>query len=167
MQVANRIRDKLTEALAPQGIAVEEDPLYLLGISVSEEDTTVVFPTEFGVFDRFDLDRDLALAEKVDQGHQAHRDKGIRPAHVVQMGIVCYPLLGWVDIEHRAGRLATTAALLVLFAAATRTGIVAPNLTLWPRFSHISCYHSLQTECIIPVPRVHVYSNRFSGLSCG
>ncbi len=52
----------LPEALAPQGIVVEEDPLYLLGISVSEEDTTVVFPTEFGVFDRFDLDRDLALA---------------------------------------------------------------------------------------------------------
>ena len=27
-----------------------------------EEDTTVVFPTEFGVFERFDLDGDLALA---------------------------------------------------------------------------------------------------------
>ena len=52
----------LPEALAPQGIVVEADPLYLLGISVSEEDTTVVFPTEFGVFERFDLDRDLALA---------------------------------------------------------------------------------------------------------
>ena len=52
----------LPEALAAQGIEVEEDPLYLLGVSVSEEDTTVVFPTEFGVFERFDLDRDLALA---------------------------------------------------------------------------------------------------------
>ena len=52
----------LPEALAPQGIVVEEDPLYLLGVSVSQEDTTVVFPTEFGVFERFDLDRDLALA---------------------------------------------------------------------------------------------------------
>lgn len=52
----------LPAALAPVGIEVEDDPLYLLGVSVSEQDTTVVFPTEIGVFDRFELDRDLALA---------------------------------------------------------------------------------------------------------
>jgi hypothetical protein len=52
----------LREALAPEGIELEEDSVALLGISISENDTTMVFPREFGVFDRFDLDRDLALA---------------------------------------------------------------------------------------------------------
>jgi hypothetical protein len=41
------------------GIDVTEDPLVLLGLSISREDTTIVFPGEFGVFDRGDLDRDL------------------------------------------------------------------------------------------------------------
>ena len=52
----------LRDALAPEGIELEEDSVTLLGISISETDTTMVFPQEFGVFDRFDLDRDLALA---------------------------------------------------------------------------------------------------------
>lgn len=52
----------LRDALAPEGIELEEDTLTLLGISISETDTTMVFPQEFGIFDRFDLDRDLALA---------------------------------------------------------------------------------------------------------
>lgn len=52
----------LRGALALQGIDVEEDSLTLLGLSISETDTTLVFPGEFGVFDRIDLDRDLALA---------------------------------------------------------------------------------------------------------
>ncbi|HET9950094.1 MAG TPA: hypothetical protein VFQ22_14325, partial [Longimicrobiales bacterium] len=51
----------LRDALAPEGIEVEEDPLYLLGLSISSSDTTIVFPGEFGVFERFDLDQDLAL----------------------------------------------------------------------------------------------------------
>jgi hypothetical protein len=51
----------LPAALAPEGIDVEDDPLYLLGLSISAADTTVVFPSEFGVFDRFGLDQDLAL----------------------------------------------------------------------------------------------------------
>ncbi len=51
----------LPAALASEGIEVEDDPLYLLGLSISASDTTVVFPSEFGVFDRFDLDQDLAL----------------------------------------------------------------------------------------------------------
>lgn len=37
------------------------EPLELLGLAVSADDTTIVFPSEFGVFDRFDLDRDVAL----------------------------------------------------------------------------------------------------------
>lgn len=52
----------LRDALAPEGIELDRDTVSLLGLSVSESDTTLVFPMEFGVFDRFDLDRDLALA---------------------------------------------------------------------------------------------------------
>lgn len=51
----------LPDALRPEGIIVRDDPLYLLGLSVSESDTTVVFPSEFGVFNRLDLDSDLAI----------------------------------------------------------------------------------------------------------
>jgi hypothetical protein len=51
----------LGEALAPLGIDVPVDPLPLLGLSVSASDTTIVFPGELGVFDRADLDRDLAV----------------------------------------------------------------------------------------------------------
>lgn len=52
----------IAAALAPQGIVVEEDPLPLLGLSISAQDTTVVFPGEFGVFQRGDLDQGVALA---------------------------------------------------------------------------------------------------------
>jgi len=51
----------LPAALAAEGIEVEDDPLYLLGLSISAADTTVVFPSEFGVFDRFGLEQDLAV----------------------------------------------------------------------------------------------------------
>lgn len=51
----------LPAALEPLGITLDVDPLYLLGLSVGRADTTIVFPSEFGVFDRFDLDRDVAL----------------------------------------------------------------------------------------------------------
>ncbi len=60
--VSETLVSGLREALAPRGIAVEDDPLYLLGLSVSSSDTTIVFPGEFGVFERFSLDQALALA---------------------------------------------------------------------------------------------------------
>lgn len=47
--------------LAGRGIVLEEDPLNLVGLAVSASDTTIVFPSEFGLFERFDLDRELAL----------------------------------------------------------------------------------------------------------
>jgi len=40
---------------------LDEDPLRLTGLSVSSADTTMAYPTEFGVFDRFDLDSDVSL----------------------------------------------------------------------------------------------------------
>ena len=51
----------LTAALEDSNVEVDQDPLLLVGLSVSETDTTIVFPSEFGIFDRADLGRDLAL----------------------------------------------------------------------------------------------------------
>jgi hypothetical protein len=51
----------LAPVFAPSGLVVD-DPLYLLGLSITSADTTIVFPGEFGVFNRFELDRELALA---------------------------------------------------------------------------------------------------------
>lgn len=55
----------LPDALRPEGIEVQDDPLYLLGLSISDEDTDIVFPVEFGVFNRFDLPTDLATRLQV------------------------------------------------------------------------------------------------------
>ena len=53
----------LPEVLASRGseATVDEDPLRLLGLSVSAADTTMAFPGGFGVFDRFGLERDVAV----------------------------------------------------------------------------------------------------------
>ncbi len=51
----------LTAALEDSDVEVEQDPLLLVGLSVSEADTTIVFPSEFGLFERVGLGRDLAL----------------------------------------------------------------------------------------------------------
>ncbi len=52
-------------ALAAQGIEVEEDSVALLGLAVSESDTSIVFPREFGVFDRIELQQEVAVALQV------------------------------------------------------------------------------------------------------
>ncbi len=52
----------ISAALAAQNIDVNRDPLRLFGFSVSARDTTIAFPAEFGVFDRFDDDLTEALA---------------------------------------------------------------------------------------------------------
>lgn len=46
----------LRDALGAVGIDVPADPLRLVGLSVGSEDTTIVFPSQFGLFDRFDDD---------------------------------------------------------------------------------------------------------------
>ncbi len=51
----------LKEALEPQGLEVESDSVALTAVAVSDADTVIVFPSEFGVFDRFSLDSDVAL----------------------------------------------------------------------------------------------------------
>ena len=62
--VAETVMHLVTEAMESRGVTVdpENDPLYLLGLSISSTDTTITYPGEFGLFDRFDLDQDLALA---------------------------------------------------------------------------------------------------------
>lgn len=86
--VSETVISGLRDALEPEGIEVEEDPLDLVGLSISAADTTIVFPTEFGVFERFDLDRDLALL--LQQG----LPQGISVAIVV--GAVDRNFVNWV-----------------------------------------------------------------------
>ena len=52
----------LQSALAGRGIESIPDPLQLLGVSVSQSDTTLLVPTEVGVFDRFTYDQELLRA---------------------------------------------------------------------------------------------------------
>ncbi|HUP89821.1 MAG TPA: DUF4249 family protein [Longimicrobiales bacterium] len=52
----------LRTALAARGIPLDDEPLRLFGLSISNRDTSVVFPTEFGLFQRFDEDKTAALA---------------------------------------------------------------------------------------------------------
>jgi hypothetical protein len=52
----------LRAALAARGIDVEREPLRLFGLALSNTDTTIAFPAEFGVFDRFDPDLTETLA---------------------------------------------------------------------------------------------------------
>ncbi len=51
----------LRRTLEPLGYQLESDSVALTGVAVSDADTVIVFPSEFGVFDRFSLDSNLAL----------------------------------------------------------------------------------------------------------
>lgn len=53
--IADARFEGLTDALAPRGIE-SPDTLYLLGLSIGREDTTIVFPRDFGVFEFFNAD---------------------------------------------------------------------------------------------------------------
>ena len=55
----------LPEALAERGLVVTDDPLILRGLSVSADDTSIRFPSDFGIFERLALDADLARALQV------------------------------------------------------------------------------------------------------
>jgi hypothetical protein len=48
--------------LRAAGIDIDRDPIRLFGLSLSAADTTIVFPTEFGVFDRLNDELTEALA---------------------------------------------------------------------------------------------------------
>lgn len=78
----------IRNALALEGIEILEDPLYLLGLSVSAGDTTITLPTEFGLFDRFDLDRDVAVA--------LQRGLPVRTLSTVTVAAVDRNFVNWV-----------------------------------------------------------------------
>lgn len=64
----------LKAALEPAGIEVPSDPLRLVGLSITREDTTIAFPAEFGLFDRFDEDLSdvlIALQAGLPEGVEA------------------------------------------------------------------------------------------------
>ncbi len=52
----------LRKALEGRGVEVEKDSVALQGLAVSEKDTVIVFPREFGIFSRVQLQREVALA---------------------------------------------------------------------------------------------------------
>jgi hypothetical protein len=52
----------LAAGLAERGVAEPPDTLRLLGLAIGANDTTMAFPRDFGVFDRYQLDLDLILA---------------------------------------------------------------------------------------------------------
>ncbi|HEX6588527.1 MAG TPA: hypothetical protein VF039_05845 [Longimicrobiales bacterium] len=53
----------LRDALAAEGIDADiDDPFSLRGVSIGQADTSLVLPAQIGVFDRFDIDADAALA---------------------------------------------------------------------------------------------------------
>ena len=53
--IADARFEGLTDALAPRGLEAP-DTLYLLGLSIGLEDTTIVFPREFGLFETLGAD---------------------------------------------------------------------------------------------------------------
>jgi hypothetical protein len=55
----------LVDALGNVGTVVETDSVALLGLAVSDADTTITFPKEFGIFERFDLEVGVAEALQV------------------------------------------------------------------------------------------------------
>jgi hypothetical protein len=59
---ADAVFSGLAEGLAARGIADPPDTLRLLGLALGEADTTMAFPRDFGVFDRFQVDLEVLLA---------------------------------------------------------------------------------------------------------
>lgn len=48
--------------LAERGIEVEQNRIHLVGLSISKEDTTIVFPKQFGLIERFNEDVPLLVS---------------------------------------------------------------------------------------------------------
>jgi hypothetical protein len=63
----------LRDVLAEQGIEVPQEPLRLRGVSITERDTAILFPTHLGLFERgtFDLELLLTLARGLPPGVHA------------------------------------------------------------------------------------------------
>jgi hypothetical protein len=75
--VAETTVQDFRDALAAQGIEVEQNSIHLLGVSVSQSDTTIVFPLEFGLLER--------LTEE--QGILVGLQRGIPAGAVAQIAV--------------------------------------------------------------------------------
>lgn len=112
----------LRAALEPRGIDVEVDPLFLLGLSVSAADTTINFPSEFGVFDRFDLDRDVAVVLQ----------QGLPPATWAEVTVTAVDrnYVNWV----RGGNFNPSGTVRIPSVTGDGTGYFGTSLTRWVEF---------------------------------
>ena len=130
----------LTEALEPEGIDVEEDedPLHLLGLSISAEDTTTVFPSEFGIFDRFDLSHDLAT----------RLQDGLPPSTTAEVSITAVEgnYMNWA----RGGNFNPSGQVRMPSLRGDGTGVFAATVSR--RFVVVSSDQSPLPACPIPNP---------------
>ena len=108
---------ELAPGLRAQGVEDPPDTLELVGLAVGGQDTVIAFPTEFGVFDRFTLDRDLLLA--LQQGLPA----GARAEVVIAAGDRNY--VNWV----RGGNFNPSGQVRVPSVAGDGTGVFAGLVT--------------------------------------
>jgi hypothetical protein len=109
----------LTDALAPRGIDVEVDPLFLVGLSVSASDTTIAFPAEFGVFDRFDLQREVAVVLQ----------EGMPPGTWAQVAIAAVER-NWVNWV-RGGNFNPSGTVRIPSVTGDATGFFGAASTRW------------------------------------
>lgn len=112
----------LRAALAPEGIDVEVDPLFLLGLAVSSADTTIAFPSEFGVFDRFDLQRDVALVLQ----------EGLPPSTWAQVAVAAVDrnYVNWI----RGGNFNPSGTVRIPSVTGDGTGWFGASVTRWLEF---------------------------------
>ena len=129
----------LPDALEPEGIVAVEDPLKLLGLSISEQDTTIVFPSEFGVFDRFDLAQDVAT----------RLQDGLPPSTTAEVSITAVEgnFVNWV----RGGNFNPSGQVRVPSLRGDGTGVFAATVSR--RFVVVSSDQATPLpDCPIPNP---------------
>jgi hypothetical protein len=128
----------LPEALEPEGIVVEEDPLNLLGLSISDQDTTIVFPSEFGIFDRFDLNQDLA----------SRLQDGLPPSTTAEVSITAVEgnYVNWA----RGGNFNPSGQVRIPSLRGDGTGVFAATVNR--RFVVVSLDQGPLPDCPIPNP---------------
>ena len=128
----------LPEALEPEGIVVEEDPLNLLGLSISDQDTTIVFPSEFGIFDRFDLNQDLV----------SRLQDGLPPSTTAEVSITAVEgnYVNWA----RGGNFNPSGQVRVPSLRGDGTGVFAATVNR--RFVVVSLDQGPLPDCPIPNP---------------
>ena len=95
----------------------ELDSLWLLGLSLSASDTTIVFPTEFGIFERFDLDAEVA----------AQLQKGLTPGSRASVTVTAADrnYVNWA----RGGNFNPSGRILIPSVTGDGTGVFGATVT--------------------------------------